>query len=113
MAVTQGRVTYKTGGKSDFSAILVLSDPALPEEARNYDMRADVTWTLTESILVRTLNDVSLTPQTSTPQSEELAELYEDGLRQTGPATYLVEELSETRLVINNPEDGTRLTYTR
>ena len=107
------RVTYADDGTSVSTGRIVIDNPAIPEAARRYDMRADVTWSIVESVLTRELQSVELTPVTVTPQSTEFADLYEAGLMRNDRVTYLIQDLDAERLVLLNPESNETVEYRR
>ncbi len=111
--LSDGVVTYHADGTSRMTAVMSLMDPGLPDTDRRYRMQADVTWTLDETVLTRSLGKITLRPETETEQSAMLARNYEAGLNQSPPVRYIIETLDADTLALLDPDTGETIRYTR
>lgn len=111
LVVTNAVITYRPDGTSDFSAVMTVTQNAgIPER---FSIEADVAWTLEETVLTRTLQDVRITPDISTPEADALAEVLEDAYRASPPGRLIIDRLDETTLVLLDADMGSTLTYQR
>jgi len=109
LLVENAVITYAPDGTSDFTAIMTLTENnGIPER---FTINADVLWTLEETILIRTLNDVTVTPDISTPEGDALAAALADEYRASPPGRLIIEAIDETQLVLLDAATGTNLTY--
>lgn len=109
LVVENAVITYAPDGMSDFKAIMTLTEnDGIPER---FTIMARVAWTLDETILIRTLQDVSVTPDISTPDGEALASALEDAYRTSPPGRLIVEYVDETILTLLDADTGTMLSY--
>ena len=111
--LVEGTVTYRADGTSRMDAVMAVNAPPLPETDRRYRMRADVTWTLDETILTRSLGTITLTPETETEQSRIVAAQYEAGLNASPPVRYIVEQLDAEAMTLLDPDNGNTIRYAR
>lgn len=109
LVVENAVITYAADGTSDFKAIMTVTENnGIPER---FTIVAQVLWTLEETILIRTLQDVSVTPDISTPDADALATALQDAYRESPPGRLIVEQVDETTLVLLDADTGTNLTY--
>ncbi|GHA89783.1 hypothetical protein GCM10009069_11170 [Algimonas arctica] len=109
LLVEKAVITYAPDGTSDFTAIMTLTENnGIPER---FTINADVLWTLQETILIRTLNDVTVRPDISTPQGDALAAALADEYRASPPGRLIIEQIDDTTLVLLDADSGTNLTY--
>ncbi|MGB3455145.1 MAG: hypothetical protein WBG08_11055 [Litorimonas sp.] len=111
LVVENAVVTYAPDGWSTFDAVMTLTQPdGIPER---FTIRADVAWTLEETVLIRTLQDVTVTPDISTPQGDAVAGALEDAYRNSPPGRLIVEDLTDETLSLLDADTGTILSYAR
>ncbi|WP_298914472.1 hypothetical protein [uncultured Algimonas sp.] len=111
LVVENAVVTYAPDGLSDFEADMTLTQPGTAPQT--FGIAADVTWTLEETVLTRTLRDVRVSPKTATPESEAVARALEEAYRASPPGRLIVEDLDETHLTLLDADTGATLRYTR
>ncbi|MEM7728051.1 MAG: hypothetical protein AAF311_02130 [Pseudomonadota bacterium] len=111
LVVEDAVVAYAPDGTSTFEAVMTFTQhTGVPER---FAIRAGVDWTLEETVLIRTLREVAITPDISTPEGEALARALEDAYRNSPPGRLIVEELTEERLSVLDADTGTTLSYRR
>lgn len=111
LSVTNAVITYQPDGTSNFEAVMTVTQNAgIPER---FSIEADVAWTLEETVLTRTLQDVRITPDISTPDAEALARVLEEAYRASPPGRLIIDQLDETTLVLLDADMGSTLTYQR
>ncbi len=111
LVVENAVVTYEPDGTSDFRATMTLTQAdGIPER---FVIEADVAWTLEETVLTRTLRDVSVTPDISTPRGDNMATALEEAYRNSPPGRLIVERLDETQLELLDADTGVTLAYVR
>lgn len=111
LSVDNAIITYRADGSSDFNAIMTVTENhGIPER---FTIQADVSWTLEETVLTRTLQDVRITPDIATPEANALAEVLENAYRASPPGRLIIEQLDGTTLVLLDADFGTTLTYQR
>ena len=109
--VTNAVITYQPDGTSDFDAVMTVTQNAgIPER---FSIEADVAWTLEETVLTRTLQEVRITPDIATPEANAIARVLEDAYRASPPGRLIVDQLDETTLVLLDADLGSTLTYQR
>ena len=109
LVVENAVITYTSDGMSDFKAIMTLTENnGIPER---FTITAKVSWTLEETILIRTLQDVTVTPDISTPAGDALAAELEKAYLSSPPGRLIIEEIDKTTLVLLDADTGTNLTY--
>ena len=109
LVVENAVITYAPDGMSDFKAIMTVTENnGIPER---FTITAKVSWTLEETILIRTLQDVTVTPDISTPAGDALAAELEKAYLSSPPGRLIIEEIDETTLVLLDADTGTNLTY--
>lgn len=109
LVVENAVITYEPDGTSDFTAIMTLTEnDGIPER---FTINAQVHWTLEETILIRTLQDVSVTPDISTPEGDALAAALEDAYRDSPPGRLIVEQVDSVTMTLLDADSGTYLTY--
>jgi hypothetical protein len=111
LSVNQAVITYAADGTSQFDAIMTFTaNNGIPER---FSIRADVAWTLEETVLTRTLTDVSVVPDIPTPEAEQIARALEDAYRGSPPGRLIIEALDDTTLVLLDAATQTTLSYSR
>ena len=111
LVVEQAVITYQPDGISTFDAIMTLTENnGIPER---FSITANVLWTLEETILTRTLKDVTVTPDISTPEADALADAFENAYRESPPGRLIIDALDDTKLVVIDGDTGANLTYLR
>lgn len=111
LSVDNAVITYQADGTSQFNAVMTVTEnDGIPER---FSIAADVAWTLEETVLTRTLQDVRITPDISTPDAETLARVLEEAYRASPPGRLIIEQLDETNLVLLDADLGSTLTYSR
>lgn len=111
LKVDNAVITYSDDGTSRFEAVMTVTEnDGIPERFR---IEADVNWTLVETVLTRTLQDVRITPDISTPDADALARALENAYRNSPPGRLIIEQLDETTLVLLDADLGSTLTYSR
>lgn len=109
LIVENAVITYAPDGTSDFKAIMTVTENnGIPER---FTITAQVSWTLEETILIRTLQDVSVVPDISTPDADVLAAALEEAYLSSPPGRLIIEEIDATDLVLLDAATGTTLTY--
>lgn len=109
LVVENAVITYVPDGTSDFRAIMTLTENnGIPER---FTIAAQVLWTLEETILIRTLQDVSVTPDISTLEGDALAAALEDAYRESPPGRLIVEQVDSVTMTLLDADSGTYLTY--
>lgn len=102
-------ITYAPDGMSDFKAIMTVTENnGIPER---FTINAKVSWTLEETILIRTLQSVTVTPDISTPAADALAHALELEYSASPPGRLIIEQIDETTLILLDADTGTNLTY--
>jgi hypothetical protein len=86
----------------------VTENNGIPER---FTITAKVSWTLEETILIRTLQEVSVTPDISTPAGDALAAELEKAYLSSPPGRLIIEQIDEATLVLLDADTGTNLTY--
>lgn len=111
LRVDNAVITYRPDGTSLFQAVMTVTENnGIPER---FSIEADVAWTLEETVLTRTLQEVRITPDISTPEADALARVLEDAYRASPPGRLIVEYVDPDRLVLLDADFGTTLTYQR
>ena len=111
LVVEQAVITYQPNGISTFDAIMTLTENnGIPER---FSITANVLWTLEETILTRTLKDVTVTPDISTPDADALADAFENAYRESPPGRLILDTLDDTKLVVIDGDTGANLTNLR
>jgi len=109
LVVDNAVITYAPDGTSDFNAVMTLTEnDGIPER---FAIAAQVLWTLEETILIRTLQDVSVTPDISTPDGDALAAALENAYRESPPGRLIIEQIDEVTMTLLDADTGTNLTY--
>ncbi|MGJ8560695.1 MAG: hypothetical protein ACSHX3_10705 [Litorimonas sp.] len=109
LVVENAVITYAPDGTSDFKAIMTVTENnGIPER---FTITAKVGWTLEETILIRTLQSVSVVPDISTPDADVLAAALEEAYLASPPGRLIIEQLDETTLTLLDADTGTNLTY--
>lgn len=109
LIVENAVITYAADGTSDFKAIMTVTENnGIPER---FTITAQVLWTLEETILIRALQEVSVTPDISTPDGDALATALEEAYLSSPPGRLIIEQIDETTLVLLDADTGTNLTY--
>lgn len=109
LIVENAVITYKADGTSDFKAIMTVTENnGIPER---FTITAKVLWTLEETILIRTLQEVSVVPDISTPDADALAAELEKAYLDSPPGRLIIEQIDEATLVLLDADTGTNLTY--
>ena len=109
--VDKAVITYAPDGTSDFAAVMtVTANEGIPER---FTIDADVSWTLEETILIRTLNDVTVTPDISTPEADALAAALAEEYRRSPPGRLIIESVDAAQLVLLDAANGQTLTYNK
>lgn len=102
-------ITYAPDGTSDFKAIMTnMENNGIPER---FTITAKVGWTLEETILIRTLQSVSVVPDISTPGGDALADALQQAYISSPPGRLIIEYIDETTLTLLDADTGTTLTY--
>ncbi len=111
LVVENAVITYAQGGRSTFNGIMIITEnDGIPER---FSIAATVGWTLEETVLTRTLQDVKVTPDISTPEADELARALENAYRNSPPGRLIIETLDAETLALLDVDTGTTLTYDR
>ena len=113
VVLSEGTVSYAADGTSRMDAVMVVNAPPLPATDQRYRMRADVTWTLDETVLTRSLGTITLSPETETEQSRDIAAQYQAALNASPPARYIVEQLDDSSMALLDPDNGNTIRYKR
>lgn len=109
LVVENAVITYAPDGTSDFKAIMTVTENnGIPER---FTITAHVSWTLEETILIRTLQTVSVVPDISTPDADAVAAALEEAYLNSPPGRLIVEQVDETLLILLDADTGTTLTY--
>ena len=105
------RVTYRGDGTSDYAARLQAPGEDGTPIALLLD--GDVRWTLEETVLTRTLEQMQVSAAEPSAANDQIAALYAQGLNSQPPARFIVEALDDAQLVLLDPETGDTLRFTR
>lgn len=109
LVVENAVITYAPDGMSDFKAIMTVTENnGIPER---FTITAKVSWTLEETILIRTLQEVSVTPDISTPAADALAVELEKAYLSSPPGRLIIEQIDAATLILLDADTGTNLTY--
>lgn len=104
-------ITYEPDGTSDFSAVMtVTQNNGIPER---FTIAADVNWSLEETVLTRTLQDVTITPDISTADADAMARILADAYRNSPPGRLIVEQVDGVTMALLDVETGSIMTYTK
>ena len=103
-------ITYEPDGTSDYAATLVFASNGTEERLR---MDGDVSWTLDETILTRTLNAMRVESDSGSETGRELAAQFEAIFNVTPPVTLIVQTVDEARLELLDPDTGEITAYER
>lgn len=109
LVVENAIITYAPDGTSDFNAIMTVTENnGIPER---FAIAAKVSWTLEETILIRTLQSVTVTPDISTPYADAVALALEGEYATSPPGRLIIEQIDAATLVLLDADTGTNLTY--
>lgn len=109
VTVSDGVITYAPEGQSSFTGIMTFYPPE--QDAIRFDIQADVSWVLEETVITRTLQQVSVTPQIPTPEADDLARAFEDAYRASPPGRLIVQYVNPTELIVLDADAGAMLRY--
>lgn len=111
MVVDQAVVEYRPDGTSTFDALMTLT---LPETAPIlFDIRVDVNWTLDETIVTRSLDNVTVTPREPGPETNAFARQLEAAYRASPPGRLIVQYADANELVFLDPDTSAMMRYLR
>lgn len=110
IAIRDTVVSYAADGTSDYAARMVVDADG---GDMSFQLDGDVRWTLEETVLTRTLERMQVQAESDSPAAAELAANYQQGLNASPPARFIVEELTEERLALLDPDTGSLLVFAR
>ena len=112
VTLSEVRVRYDADGTSDYAARMVVPGPDGGGTVALL-LDGDVRWTLDETVLTRTLEQMRVSAAAPSAATDEIAALYAQGLNSSPPARFIVEALTDTELVLLDPDTGDTLRFVR
>lgn len=111
LTVSDAVIVYAPDGTSTFDAVMTLTqNQGIPER---FNIEASVLWTLQETILTRTLQSVTVTPDISTPAADTLAKQLEAAYRESPPGRLIIDTIDDTQMILIDGDTGSMLRYER
>lgn len=109
--ISEGAVKYDADGTGEGIALMTIS--SLPVEINAYSVKADTTYTLTDSILTEAMVNATVTAQSDSEQATQLAEMIQAGMVQAPASSSTIVSIDANTLVLRENESGAEITYKR
>jgi hypothetical protein len=109
--ISEGAVKYDADGTGEGIALMTIS--SLPVEINAYSVKADTTYTLTDSILTEAMVNATVTAQSDSEQAAQLAEMIQAGMVQAPASSSTIVSIDANTLVLRENESGAEITYKR
>lgn len=109
VTVSDGVITYAPNGVSSFTGVMTFYQPG--QDPIRFDIAADVNWVLEETIITRTLKEVTITPQIPSEGVDAIAEAFEEAYRASPPGRLIVQYVNPTELIVLDADAGIMLRY--
>lgn len=109
--ISDGEVEYNDDGTGEGVALMTIS--SMPAELNAYRVKADTTYTLTDSILTESMVSATVTAQSDSEQAAQFAEMIQAGMVQAPASSSTIVSLDEDTLVLRENESGAEITYKR
>lgn len=109
IVVDQAVIEYRPDGTSSFDALMTVIIPGSPEML--FDIKANVLWTLEETVVTRTIQDATITPRSPSEDTTRLAAQLRQAYLDSPPGQLIVQYADPNELVFLDPETGAMLRY--
>lgn len=111
VVISNGEIEFDKDGTSEGKALMTIT--TLPEPINAYQITADSTYVLADSVLTETIVSAKVTPVGDVEQAAQLSEMMQAGMMQAPVTSSTIVSIDNETMVIRENESGAEITYKR